>query len=47
MLIQPGQHFSFSGVAGWAPVDLYIVVRRTVVFVCSLFKEAFSVSQTK
>jgi hypothetical protein len=29
-LIQPGQRFTFSGVAGWGPVDLYIVVRRIV-----------------
>ena len=27
-LIQPEQHFTFSGIAGWVPVELYIVVRR-------------------
>jgi hypothetical protein len=30
MLIQPEQHLAFSGIAGWVPVELYIVVRRTV-----------------
>ena len=30
MLIQPEQHFTFSGIAGWVPVELYIVVRRIV-----------------
>jgi hypothetical protein len=30
MLIQLGQHFIISGIAGWVPVDLYIVVRRIV-----------------
>jgi len=30
MLIQTEQHFTFSGIAGWVPVELYIVVRRTV-----------------
>jgi len=29
-LIQPQQHFTFSGIAGWVPVELYIVVRRVV-----------------
>ena len=30
MLIQPQQHFTFSGIAGWVLVELYIVVRRIV-----------------
>jgi len=30
VLVQPEQHFSFSGIAGWVPDDLYIVVSRTV-----------------
>jgi hypothetical protein len=30
MLFQPEQHFAFSGVPGWVPVELYIVVRRIV-----------------
>jgi hypothetical protein len=30
MLIQPEQHFTSSGIAGWVPVELYIVVRRIV-----------------
>jgi hypothetical protein len=24
MLIQPEQHFAFSGIAGWVPVELYV-----------------------
>ena len=30
MLIQPEQHFTFSDIAGWVLVELYIVVGRTV-----------------
>jgi hypothetical protein len=30
ILIQPEQHFNFSGIAGWVPVELYIVVSRIV-----------------
>ena len=30
MIIQPEQHFTFSGIAGWAPVEPYIVVIRIV-----------------
>ena len=30
MLIQPEQQFTFSGIAGWVPVELYIVVIRIV-----------------
>jgi len=30
MLIQPEEHFTFSGIYGWVPVELYIVVRRIV-----------------
>jgi hypothetical protein len=30
MIIQPEQHFTFSGFAAWVPVKLYIVVRRVV-----------------
>jgi len=30
MLIQPEQHFTFSGIAVWAPFDLYFGVRRVV-----------------
>jgi len=30
MLNQPEQHFTFSVIAGWAPVDLYFGVRRFV-----------------
>jgi hypothetical protein len=30
MLIQPEQHFTLSGIVGWVPVDLYIVVGRIV-----------------
>jgi len=30
MLIQPQQHFTSSGIAGWELVELYIVVRRVV-----------------
>ena len=30
ILIQPEQHFTFSGIAIWVPVELYIVGRRIV-----------------
>jgi len=30
VLIQPEQHFTFSGIAAWVLVKLYIVVRRIV-----------------
>jgi hypothetical protein len=30
MLIQPEHHFTFSGIASLAPVDLYIGVRRVI-----------------
>jgi len=30
MLIQPEEHFTFSGISGWVPVELYVVVGRTV-----------------
>jgi hypothetical protein len=30
MLIQTEQHFTFSGIAGWVLLELYIVERRVV-----------------